>query len=76
MTVSATLQQNEPTYLIHTTELEVDIEVLLVECLQARVQKTTEQWTLNLLDNLGTGLLGIVLCYNGTKLVVIEVVLF
>ena len=48
------------TYLIHASELKVDPEVLLIQSLHTGVQKTTQEGRVGLLDNLSTGLRGVV----------------
>jgi hypothetical protein len=55
--------------------LDLDIEVFLVEGLEQRVQEPTERRALGLLDDLGAGLLGIVLGCDGAQPVLVQVVL-
>lgn len=47
-------------HLIHTSELKVNTEVLLIESLHTGVQQTAQERRIRLLDDLGTGLGSIV----------------
>lgn len=58
---SADSRDTARTYLINAAELEVNAEVLLVERLHTRVDQAGQQCALDLLHDLRTGLLGIVL---------------
>jgi hypothetical protein len=53
--------QSKDLALIDTTELYVDIEILLVKCLHKRVEEATEWRIFCLLDNFGTRLLRVTL---------------
>lgn len=65
----------ENTDLVHAAELEVDVEVLLVEGLQTRVEEPAEQGAVDLLDDLCARLLGVVLGDERAEAVVVEGVL-
>jgi hypothetical protein len=43
-------------YLIHTTELDIDIQVFFVQSLKERVEQSRKRWRLGLLDDFGTRL--------------------
>jgi len=66
----------ERAYLVHTPKLKVNVEVFFIQCLESRVKQPTQQWALNLLDNLCPGLLRVVFRYNGAEFVVVEVIFF
>lgn len=55
--------------LIDTTELSIDLEVLLIEHLEDRVEETGQRSVVGLLDNLSTSLLGVVLGNESRELV-------
>ena len=55
--------------LINTTELSINLEVLLVENLEDGVEETGKRSVVGLLDNLSTRLLGVVLRDKGRELV-------
>ena len=69
------LGQDEDLALVDTTKLHVHPEVLLVKGLEAGVEKPGEEGRLDLLDHLGTGLLGIVLRHLGGEPVDVQGVL-
>jgi hypothetical protein len=45
-------------YLVNSTELEIDIQVLLVKSLQTRVEQTRHQRRLGSLDDISSGVFG------------------
>lgn len=55
------------TNLVNTSELEVDIEVLLIERLETRVEKAGERGGRGLLDHLGSSSLGIMVGRHRTQ---------
>lgn len=62
------------THLVDTTELKVDVQVLLIERLQAWVEQTTEERTADLLDDFCTSFLCIVLSHASAEAVIVHVV--
>ena len=63
------LGSSEQLPLINTTELSIDLEVLLVENLKDGVEETGKRSVVGLLDNLSTSLLGVVLRDKSRELV-------
>ena len=63
------------THLVRTSKLKIDAEVLLVECLQPRVNQPAQQRALNLFHDLRSRLFRIVLRHERAELVVIQIVL-
>ena len=63
------LRSSKQLSLIYTTKLSIDLEVLLVENLENGVQETGQWRVVRLLNDLGTGLLGVVFRHNRAELV-------
>lgn len=62
------------THLIGATELEITVEVLLIESLQAGIKQSAEQRTRHLLYDLCTGLLRVVFSDKRGEFIVIHIV--
>lgn len=71
----ALLREREDLSLVHSSKLRVDVEVLLIQRLQQRVQHAAQTGRLRLLHNLSAGLLRIALSGDGGELVHVERVL-
>ena len=66
------LGEHKDLALVDAAELAVHVEVLLVQDLQARVEEAGEKGVLDLLHNLGAGLLRVVLGHKGRQTVDVE----